>query len=83
MMNITAMAGAAMNTDRRTARAGARVSPARMAMYLVKPGLENEDKLVVTACRELHDRFEIEHAALQIARDQRAATCAQAPADVA
>lgn len=53
-----------------------------LTAHLVKPALENEDQLLVTACRELHDRFGIEHATLQIERDQTTAKCAQAPAEV-
>ncbi len=53
-----------------------------LTAHLVKPGLENEDQLLATTCHELHDRFGIEHATLQIERSETAARCAQAPADI-
>ena len=53
-----------------------------LTAHLVKPVLENDDALLVTACHELHERFGIEHATLQVERDQGAASCALASARV-
>ena len=53
-----------------------------LTAHLVKPAMENEDTLLADACRELHDRYGIEHATLQIERSEAAARCAQAPAEV-
>lgn len=53
-----------------------------LTAHLVKPELENDDRLLAEACRELHDRFGIEHATLQIERSEVVARCAQAPSDV-
>ena len=53
-----------------------------LTAHLVKPAMDNEDTLLADACRELHDRFGIEHATLQIERNETAANCAQAPAEV-
>jgi cobalt-zinc-cadmium efflux system protein len=52
-----------------------------LTAHLVKPGAEDEDRLLADTCRELHDRFGIEHATLQIERSEAAARCAQVPAD--
>ncbi len=53
-----------------------------LTAHLVKPLVENEDQLLADACHELHDRFGIEHATLQVERSEAAARCAQAPAEV-
>lgn len=53
-----------------------------LTAHLVKPEITNEDQLLAATCGELHDRFGIEHATLQIERDEAAATCGQAPAGV-
>lgn len=53
-----------------------------LTAHLVKPVVENEDRLLAEGCRELHDRFGIEHATLQIERDAGAARCAQVPTEV-
>ena len=53
-----------------------------LTAHLIKPALENEDQLLADACRELHDRFGIEHTTLQIERSETAAKCALAPAEV-
>ncbi|MDZ4862267.1 MAG: cation diffusion facilitator family transporter [Gemmatimonadota bacterium] len=53
-----------------------------LTAHLVKPVPSDEDVLLATACRELHDRFGIEHATLQIERDAGAANCSLAPVEV-
>jgi cobalt-zinc-cadmium efflux system protein len=53
-----------------------------LTAHLVKPDAEDEDQLIAQACKELHDRFGIEHATLQIERAQRAHPCSLAPAQV-
>jgi cobalt-zinc-cadmium efflux system protein len=53
-----------------------------LTAHLVKPEVGNEDQLLADTCHELHDRFGIEHATLQIERREAAARCAQAPVDV-
>ena len=53
-----------------------------LTAHLVKPLVENEDQLLADTCHELHDRFGIEHATLQVERSEAAARCAQAPAEV-
>ncbi len=53
-----------------------------LTAHLVKPEIDNEDQWLAGACRELHDRFGIEHATLQIERDATAASCGQAAAEV-
>jgi cobalt-zinc-cadmium efflux system protein len=52
-----------------------------LTAHLVKPGLEDdEDALLGRICNELHDRFGIEHATLQIERDSH--VCELAPPEV-
>lgn len=53
-----------------------------LTAHLVKPEIQDEDWLIAGACRELHDRFGIEHATLQIERAHGAAPCSLAPANV-
>lgn len=53
-----------------------------LTAHLVRPVIENEDALLAEACRQLHDRFGIEHATLQVERSAGAAQCAQAPTGV-
>jgi cobalt-zinc-cadmium efflux system protein len=53
-----------------------------LTAHLVKPEIGNEDQLLRATCRELHDRFGIEHATLQLERNEAATSCAQAPAEV-
>jgi cobalt-zinc-cadmium efflux system protein len=50
-----------------------------LTAHLVKPRIENEDRLLAQACSELHQRFGIEHATLQIERNTAASQCQQAP----
>ena len=53
-----------------------------LTAHLVKPELADEDHMLATVCGELHDRFGIEHATLQIERTADAAACAKAPVEV-
>jgi cobalt-zinc-cadmium efflux system protein len=46
-----------------------------LTVHLVKPGGNNEDAFLAHACRELHDRFDIEHATLQVERGGGSASC--------
>ena len=54
-----------------------------LTVHLVKPAGENEDALLAQACRELHDRFDIEHATLQVERGggSTSCSCSLAPVD--
>ena len=49
-----------------------------LTAHLVKPDAKSEDALLADTCRELHDRFGIEHATLQVERE-RCAGCGLAP----
>jgi cobalt-zinc-cadmium efflux system protein len=49
-----------------------------LTAHLVKPDAKTEDALIADTCRELHDRFGIEHATLQVER-ARCAGCGLAP----
>jgi cobalt-zinc-cadmium efflux system protein len=53
-----------------------------LTAHLVKPAIDNEDELLAAACQELHARFGIGHATLQVERNEAAANCAQVPAEV-
>jgi cobalt-zinc-cadmium efflux system protein len=53
-----------------------------LTAHLVKPSVEDEDALLVNTCRELHDRFGIEHATIQLERGHGPHECKQAPANV-
>lgn len=48
-----------------------------LTVHLVKPEVENEDDLLARICHDLHERFDIEHATVQIERSQEG-RCAQA-----
>lgn len=61
---------------------GMSTTHAALTAHLVKPAVEDDDRLLGEACRVLHDRFGIEHVTLQIERSDTAARCAQAPEDV-
>ncbi|HEV2083595.1 MAG TPA: cation diffusion facilitator family transporter [Gemmatimonadales bacterium] len=52
-----------------------------LTVHLVKPDAKSEDALLADTCRELHDRFGIEHATLQVERE-RCAGCGLAPSEV-
>jgi cobalt-zinc-cadmium efflux system protein len=53
-----------------------------MTAHLIRPELENEDPLLSRIVRELHDRFGIEHATIQVERDPACTSCKQAPVEV-
>jgi len=53
-----------------------------LTAHIVKPAIDNEDALLAAACRGLHDRFGIEHATLQVERNETAANCGQVPPEV-
>lgn len=53
-----------------------------LTAHLVRPNVEDEDALLVTTCSELHDRFGIEHATIQMERGHGPHECKQAPANV-
>ncbi|MFO0947307.1 MAG: cation diffusion facilitator family transporter [Planctomycetota bacterium] len=50
-----------------------------LTAHLVKPTVENEDPLLLSAQKELHDRFGIEHVTLQIERSEDPEFCVLAP----
>jgi cobalt-zinc-cadmium efflux system protein len=52
-----------------------------LTAHLVKPRIEDDDQLLAEVTNELHDRFGIEHATLQIERNAEAAMCRQAGED--
>jgi cobalt-zinc-cadmium efflux system protein len=54
-------------------------SEVALTAHLVKPELTNDDRFLGDVAHELHDRFGIEHATLQIERNAAAATCRLAP----
>lgn len=53
-----------------------------LTAHLVKPDPGQEDDLLTHACRELHARFHIEHATLQIESGRGAHPCSLASADI-
>lgn len=53
-----------------------------LTAHLVLPGLTDDDALLARACRELHDRFGIEHATLQLEHGDQRHPCDLAPGDV-
>jgi cobalt-zinc-cadmium efflux system protein len=53
-----------------------------LTAHLVKPDPGQEDDLLTHACRELHARFHIEHAMLQIESGRGAHPCSPASADI-
>lgn len=61
---------------------GLSTSHVALTAHLVKPDRTDEDALLSIAGRELHARFGIEHATLQIERDEAAANCGLVPTDV-
>jgi cobalt-zinc-cadmium efflux system protein len=46
-----------------------------LTVHLVRPAVGDEDALIAQACRELHERFGIEHATLQVERGGGSASC--------
>ena len=53
-----------------------------LTAHLVRPETRIDDGLVTRACRELHDRFGIEHSTIQIESGDAADTCDRASGDV-
>ena len=51
-----------------------------LTAHLVRPEESNDDALLAEVGHELHHRFGIEHATLQIERDESVANCAMTPA---
>jgi cobalt-zinc-cadmium efflux system protein len=51
-----------------------------LTVHLIKPDAEIDDALLGRICRELHDRFGIEHTTIQLERGE--GHCGQAPAHV-
>jgi cobalt-zinc-cadmium efflux system protein len=53
-----------------------------LTAHLVKPALGDDDALLIGTCRELHERFGIAHATIQVERGHGPLECRQAPAEV-
>ncbi|HXX66293.1 MAG TPA: cation diffusion facilitator family transporter [Polyangiaceae bacterium] len=53
-----------------------------LTAHLVMPGNSCEPTFLASACKELHDRFEIDHATLQIDPKEAPAPCALAPDEI-
>jgi cobalt-zinc-cadmium efflux system protein len=53
-----------------------------LTAHLVKPVLGDDDAMLIGTCQELHKRFGIGHATIQIERGQGPHECMQAPAEV-
>lgn len=53
-----------------------------LTAHLVVPGQSLDDDTMARICRDLHDRFGIEHTTIQVERGDGAAECGQAPAHV-
>ncbi len=51
-----------------------------LTAHLVIPGGQDGDALLARTCTELHDRFGIEHATIQIEHGDPAHPCGLAPA---
>jgi cobalt-zinc-cadmium efflux system protein len=54
---------------------GMSTTHAALTAHLVRPGAEVDDALLSRACRELHDRFGIEHATIQVESGDGAGPC--------
>jgi cobalt-zinc-cadmium efflux system protein len=53
-----------------------------LTVHLIRPETDPDDRLLDRLRRELHDRFGIEHATIQIETGDPAHPCPQAPAHV-
>lgn len=53
-----------------------------LTAHIIKPALADEDAFLAAVCKELHNRFGIEHATLQIERGHGPAPCGLASAEV-
>ena len=61
---------------------GMSTTDSALTAHLVKPGIGDDDRLLAQVCRELHDRFGIEHSTLQVERAPGTCSCALGPARV-
>jgi cobalt-zinc-cadmium efflux system protein len=61
---------------------GMSTTEAALTAHLIKPALADEDAFLAAVCKELHDRFGIEHASLQIERGHGPTPCGLASAEV-
>jgi cobalt-zinc-cadmium efflux system protein len=52
---------------------------AALTAHLVRPQAVNDDAFLVQAAKDLHDRFEIEHATLQVERGDPSHPCRLEP----
>lgn len=53
-----------------------------LTAHIVKPAVGDDDALLIGTCRELHQRFGIAHATIQVERGHGPQECSQAPAEV-
>jgi cobalt-zinc-cadmium efflux system protein len=53
-----------------------------LTAHLIKPVADDDDRMLIGTCQELHTRFGIGHATLQIERGHGPLECRQAPAGV-
>jgi len=61
---------------------GMSTTEAALTAHLIKPALADEDAFLAAVCKDLHDRFGIEHATLQIERGHGPTPCGLASAEV-
>ncbi|MEO8084413.1 MAG: cation diffusion facilitator family transporter [Ardenticatenales bacterium] len=61
---------------------GMSTTEAALTVHLVKPDARIDDALLARICRDLHDRFGIEHATVQFELGDEAHPCGQAPVEV-
>ncbi len=54
---------------------GMSTTESALTAHLVRPVVEDEDELLLKICKDLHDRFGIEHATLQIERGHGPHSC--------
>ncbi len=54
---------------------GMSTTESALTAHLVRPVIEDEDELLLKICKDLHDRFGIEHATLQIERGHGPHSC--------
>ena len=60
---------------------GMSTTHAALTAHLVRPGATIDDSLIARACRELHDRFGIEHSTIQVETGDAADPCERASGD--
>lgn len=61
---------------------GMSTTEAALTAHLIKPALVDEDEFLRAMCKELHDRFGIEHATIQIERGHGPTPCGLASDEV-